>query len=302
MKILVTGATGFIGKRLVSHLLKQGHTIHFLSTSKRKLATQKNNVRGYYWNIATGEIDVSAFDAVDIIIHLAGANIAGSWSKLGKQAIIDSRVQSSKLLYNTLKRIKHNVSQVICSSAIGIYANTDEVQSEDQFTLATNFLGEVVQQWEKANTQLSELGIGVTLLRIGLVLDSQEGALPKMAMPIRWGMGSVLGSGKQVYSWVHIDDLVGLFYYLMINRKEGIYNAVAPEAVSNRVFTMTLGQVLHRPIFLPTIPGWLIRLGLGEKSCLVLEGQRVSSHKVESEGYQFIYSNLVDALEDIYSQ
>ncbi|MTG99220.1 MULTISPECIES: TIGR01777 family oxidoreductase [Myroides] len=299
MKVLVTGATGFIGKKLVSRLLDCDYQVVYLTSSKNMVSGVFMGAEGYYWDIAKQEIDRKAFEDVDVIIHLAGSNIGGSWSKKGKEQILSSRVDGSKLLMRVLSSIDHQVKHFIAASAIGIYRNGDNKQEEDNYVKATNFLGKVVNQWEVANGEIEKLGIDVTMLRTGLVLDKEEGALPKMIAPIKYHVGSVLGTGNQIYSWIHIDDLISMYMFLLENKEEGIFNAVAPKSETNKVFTNTLANVLGYKLWLPSVPSWALKLVLGQKACLVLEGQDVSCAKVVSKGFVFQFPELQEALVDL---
>lgn len=300
MRILVTGATGLIGKQLVQRLLDGGHEVNYLTTNKSNKVGVFANAKGYYWNPYKGEIEQAAFDEVSAIIHLAGSNISESWSAKGKAKILDSRIIPSAFIYQTLSVIEHSVKQIVCSSAVGLYANSHKWQSEEQFFKADNFLGNVVSQWEQENLKFEQLGITVSLVRIGLVLSKEGGALPQIAKMVNCYMGSVLGNGKQFYSWIHIEDLVNVFLFLVDNKQEGAFNAVAPTPETNKSFTIRLAKVLHKRIILPAVPSWVLRIAIGEKAILVVEGQRVSCAKLEKAGYQFKFSELNQALKDIY--
>lgn len=296
MRVLITGATGFIGSRICKALISKGVEVNYLtrSLSENKLIGAK----GFLWDPYKEQIDLTCLEGVEVIIHLAGSSIADSWSTKGKQLIMDSRVIPTAFLVQTLKNNTHEVKRVIGASAIGIYSDINEIQSEDNFTKANNFLGKVVQQWEDGNNAFKELGLMVSLIRIGLVLDMQECALATMVKPVKLWLGAPIGTGKQYYSWIHIKDLVRLFVYVLEHNLEGIYNAVAPEPLTNREFTKILGQALKRPIWMPAIPEGVIRLALGEKAILVTEGQRVDSSKIRKEGFEFDFNTLKVALDD----
>ncbi|MDM1377534.1 TIGR01777 family protein [Myroides marinus] len=296
MKVLITGATGFIGSRICKALISKGVEVNYLT---RSLSDEKLiGAKGFLWDPYKEQIDLTCLEGVEVIIHLAGSSIADSWSTKGKQLIMDSRVIPTAFLVQTLKNNTHEVKRVIGASAIGIYSDINEIQSEDNFTKANNFLGKVVQQWEDGNNAFKELGLMVSLIRIGLVLDMQECALATMVKPVKLWLGAPIGTGKQYYSWIHIKDLVRLFVYVLEHNLEGIYNAVAPEPLTNREFTKILGQALKRPIWMPAIPEGVIRLALGEKAILVTEGQRVDSSKIRKEGFEFDFNTLKVALDD----
>ncbi|MGL5274758.1 hypothetical protein SAMN04488018_11111 [Myroides marinus] len=296
MRVLITGATGFIGSRICKALISKGVEVNYLT---RSLSDEKLiGAKGFLWDPYKEQIDLTCLEGVEVIIHLAGSSIADSWSTKGKQLIMDSRVIPTAFLVQTLKNNTHEVKRVIGASAIGIYSDINEIQSEDNFTKANNFLGKVVQQWEDGNNAFKELGLMVSLIRIGLVLDMQECALATMVKPVKLWLGAPIGTGKQYYSWIHIKDLVRLFVYVLEHNLEGIYNAVAPEPLTNREFTKILGQALKRPIWMPAIPEGVIRLALGEKAILVTEGQRVDSSKIRKEGFEFDFNTLKVALDD----
>ncbi|MDM1345864.1 TIGR01777 family protein [Myroides marinus] len=296
MRVLITGATGFIGSRICKALISKGIEVNYLT---RSLSDEKLiGAKGFLWDPYKEQIDLTCLEGVEVIIHLAGSSIADSWSTKGKQLIMDSRVIPTAFLVQTLKNNTHEVKRVIGASAIGIYSDINEIQSEDNFTKANNFLGKVVQQWEDGNNAFKELGLMVSLIRIGLVLDMQECALATMVKPVKLWLGAPIGTGKQYYSWIHIKDLVRLFVYVLEHNLEGIYNAVAPEPLTNREFTKILGQALKRPIWMPAIPEGVIRLALGEKAILVTEGQRVDSSKIRKEGFEFDFNTLKVALDD----
>ena len=240
MKILITGATGLVGQHLVTHLLSEGYEINFL-TSRKKAIDSLPNCSGFYWDIEKQIIDTSCIDGVTKIIHLAGASVSKRWNTSYKKEIIESRVASSKLLYQTLNNYKHEVTQFICASAIGIYKHSySTVYNEDSRVFSESFLGEGVQKWEASASVFSDIGIKVVKVRIGVVLTKKGGALQKMKQPITMGFGASLGSGKQYMSWIHVEDLVKFFSFLITKNEEGIFNAVAPNPVTNSELTKIL--------------------------------------------------------------
>lgn len=299
MKVLVTGATGLVGRQLVQQLQAKGIEVAFVTTAKDKL-TELSGCQGFYWNPRQGEIDPLCLTGVEVIVHLAGSSIDGSWSSEGKRLIINSRLQASQTLYQLLHQHPHQVKQVICASAVGIYDTIDAVQAEDNYTPATNFLGKVVQQWEGENRRFADLGLSVAILRIGLVLSREGGALPHIEQMGKYYLASPLGSGKQYYSWIHLTDLVRLFLFVMERGLTGAFNAVAPQPETNKNFTRALCHALNRKMILPAVPTWVLRLVLGEKAMLVTEGQYVSCTKVEQLGFSFCFSALSQAFENLY--
>jgi uncharacterized protein len=299
MTILITGATGLVGEHIVNLLLEQKHTVHYLSTSKSKIQN-KNNFKGFYWNPAKAEIDINAFNGVTKIIHLAGATVANRWTETYKNEILNSRIASADLLFKTIKENDFKIEQFISASAIGIYNSSFSVlNTEDSPTNPQTFLAEVVKIWEEKADFFAIENINVCKVRIGIVLDKNQGALPKMLQPIKMGFGSALASGKQWQSWIHIQDLARIFVYVLEKNKSGVYNAVAPNPVTNLELTKYIAKTLKKPLFLPAVPAFMLKLILGEMSALVLESQKVSSQKISSEGFHFNFPQIENALAEI---
>lgn len=297
MRILITGATGLVGNDLVSLLLENGASVHYLTTSKNKIRS-KPYYQGFYWDPQLGTIDESALIGVDAIIHLAGATVSKRWTNAYKQEIIESRVLSSNLLFKTLKNNPHQVRQIVSASAIGIYKDSlANSYSEESTETDDGFLGKVVVKWEESVEKFRLLDIKVCKIRTGLVLSEKGGALPQMAKPIKWGIGSAFGSGKQIQSWIHLSDLSAIYYFAVKNRLAGVYNAVAPNPVSNGMLTKSIAEILHKPLFMPNIPEFLMKMLLGEMHQLLFMSQRVSSRKIVESGYRFKYPDLDGALQ-----
>lgn len=300
-KILITGATGLIGQEIVRECHNQNFSVHYLTTSKTKLSNDEN-YKGFYWNPDENDIDVKCFEGVDTIINLVGATISKRWTDSYKKEIISSRTETAQLLKNTITNHNFPVKQIVSASAIGVYPSSDTNYYEESETqVSSSFLGEVVQQWEAAVDEFSSLGITVAKIRIGLVLSKNGGALPEIAKPIRFGAGAAFGSGEQWQSWIHIRDLARLFVHAVSHNFEGIYNGVAPNPVSNTELTKTVAKVLHKPLILPNIPKLAMKLVLGDMHILLFESQRVSSTKIEDNGFNFKYHHLEPALLEIFS-
>ncbi|WP_430400290.1 TIGR01777 family oxidoreductase [Flavobacterium sp.] len=299
MKVLITGATGLVGNGLIKILLQNGISVNYLTTSRNKIANE-TNYKGFFWNPIAGEINENAFDEVDVIVHLAGANVASRWTNSYKQEIIESRVKSTKLLYKTLDKINHQVKQVISASAIGIYPNSlNQVYQEDFSKVDDSFLGRVVNHWENEVAEFEKLSIKVLKIRIGIVLAKEGGALQKMTQPIRYGLGSSFGTGEQFQSWIHLQDLVNVFYFAITHKLEGVYNAVSPYPVTNKELTKAIAKQLNKPLFLPNIPKFVMKLLLGEMHEILFSSQNVSSRKLLDKGFQFKYAALDKALQDL---
>lgn len=299
MRILITGATGLIGQEIVKQCRKQHIEVNYLTTSKSKIVSAEN-YRGYYWNPKLNEIDIDCFKDVEAIIHLAGATISKRWTSNYKKKIISSRVISTELLVHSLKKTQHQVKQVVASSAIGIYPDSQTNYYDETFKENNeSFLAEVVHKWEATIDLFSGLNIQVSKIRTGLVLSDKGGALPKLVKPIKVGLGAAFGNGKQWQSWIHVQDLANIYLYVLKYQLEGVFNGVSPNTVSNLEFTKTVAQVLESPLFLPKIPKGIMKLVLGDMHTLLFLSQRVSSKKIEDKGFQFKFHHLKPALEDL---
>ncbi|MEN1785393.1 MAG: TIGR01777 family oxidoreductase [Bacteroidota bacterium] len=301
MKVLITGATGLVGRAIVAALHERGLSVNYLTTSKNKLVKQ-HNYTGYYWNPAEGIIDLEAFKGVTHIINLAGATIAKRWTASYKETVLQSRLNSLRTLQKGLETIDADQIQgLVAASAIGIYPNSlTNLYEERHKSIDTSFLGEVVAAWEQQIDALSSFNFALAKVRIGLVLSSQEGALPKMAQPIKNYVGAAFGTGQQWQSWIHIQDLAQLFLFVLDNKLEGTFNGVAPNPVTNSKLTKELAKVLQKPLWLPNIPQKVMELVLGEMAYLLFASQRVSSKRIEKKGFSFTYNNVCQALEQIY--
>ncbi len=296
MRVLITGATGLIGKEIVKVCHGKGIQINYLTTSRSKISNTPN-YKGFYWNPKKNDIDTKCFNGVDAIIHLAGATISKRWTASYKESILNSRVDSTQLLINALKGEMHTIKQVVSASAIGIYPDSlTNYYDQTHLEISNSFLGQVTQKWEYVVEGFSKIGIRIAKVRIGLVLSNQGGALKEIAKPIKYGVGAAFGTGKQWQSWIHIEDLAELFLFILSENLQGIFNGVAPNPVTNSELTRVTASVLRRPLFLPNIPKFVMKLLLGEMHILLFESQRVSSKRIESKGFTFKYHHLQPAL------
>ena len=297
--ILITGATGLVGKALVKECLSKGFNIHYLTTSKSKISSKKN-YKGFYWNPQLDQIDPKCFEGVSTVINLAGSSIAQRWTKVSKSTILSSRKNALELLHSTIETHRFPIKHVISASAIGIYPDSKTRYYKEDFQgTDASFLRTVVRSWEGALKSFKSLGVLTTALRIGIVLDANEGALPKISGPIKGYIGSALGSGEQWQSWIHIDDLVSIFLFILESDIEGVFNAVAPNPVQQKDFVKSVAKVLKRPLFFPNVPEIVLNFALGEMSAIALESQRVSAQKIQNLGFDYKYHELDAALNHL---
>jgi uncharacterized protein (TIGR01777 family) len=301
MKVLITGATGLIGTELVSLLLQNGISVNYLTTSKKKIVNELN-YNGFYWSPEQGLIDENCLMGVDSIINLAGANIAKRWTNSYKQEIIESRLLSSALLFKALKNNPNQVKQIVSASGTSIYPNSNTIIYDENSTQVNDsFLGNVVVKWEESTDKFASLGLKVCKLRTGIVLSSNGGALVEMLKTIKLGLGSAFGTGKQIQSWIHIHDIAALYLFAIKNDLEGVYNAVSPSPVTNEELTFTIAKVLKKPLFMPNIPKFVMKLMLGEMHELLFENRNLSARKIEEKGFEFKYKTIDKALKNILS-
>lgn len=299
MKILITGATGLVGTELVSLLLQNGISIHYLTTSKKDIKSEPN-YQGFHWDPQQGIIDENCIMGVDAIIHLAGASISMRWTSKNKQEIIESRTLSTNLLYRILKSHPHQVKQFVSASAIGIYPDSlSAVYTEENKSVDNSFLGQVVVKWEEAVDNFKRLNIKVCKIRTGVVLSDKGGMLKEVMKPVKLGVGSPYGSGKQWQSWIHIHDLVHLYLFAVEHQWEGVYNATAPNPVDNQELVKKVANVLDKPFFMPNVPEFMLKMVLGEMHILLLTSQNVSSQKAQDNGFIFKYRTVDKALQDL---
>lgn len=296
-KILISGATGLVGKKLAKKLYERGYKVEILVRSK----PEKSDFKSYIWNYEKGFIEEGALDNTYIFIHLAGATISKRWTESYKKEIYDSRINSAQFIYEKMQKKGIHPEAVISSSAVGIYGQTTSQQifSEND-PPADDFLGNVCADWELKALQFEKLGSRVVRIRTSTVLSEKGGALEVLKKPIELNVGAALGSGEQYFPWIHIDDLINIYFKAVEDiSMNGAYNAVAPDFINNKELTEKIASHLGKKIWLPNIPKFIIKTILGEMSVLALEGSRVSSRKIENSGFKFIYNNLDQALADV---
>jgi uncharacterized protein len=295
--ILITGASGLIGTRLTELLLQKGHQVFHLGRSKKT-----GGVLSFTWDVSRRTIDGNALKSIDTIINLAGTGIADKrWTAKRKQEVLKSRTESVKLLHTKLQLGDHSVKTFISASAIGYYGvEDDERDFVETDKPGNDFLAFVTKQWEAEVDKISSLRIRVVKLRIGIVLSERGGVLKEIARPVNMFAGASLGSGKQYLSWIHIDDLCEMFIKAAEDpAMTGAYNAVGPTPETNATLTRGIAKILNRPIILPRVPSFALRIILGEMAGMVLKGNKVSPKKIEAAGFKYKFRELNDALKDL---
>jgi uncharacterized protein len=303
--ILITGGTGLIGSALTIKLVAEGHEVIVLTRSAK--TSNEKNITFAKWDVDAQTIDTAAIAKADYIIHLAGAGVADKrWTEDRKKEIRRSRTESSKLLIKGLKETPNKVKAVIGASAIGWYGddashNTRKKPFTEDRLADTEFLGETCRQWEESIKPVEQLGIRLVRIRIGIVLSNDGGALPEFKKPIKFGIAAILGSGKQVVSWIHIEDLCRLFLYAVKTEAlRGAYNAVAPTPVTNKELTITLAEKMKGRFFVPIpVPSFALKIILGEMSVEVLKSATVSCEKIRTAGFSFLYPMIDSALDNL---
>lgn len=295
MNVLISGATGFVGSALYVKYKKQGHNVKTLS---RKGWDEMGG--SIQWNPMTGEINKDALEGLDAVVHLAGENIASErWTEQKKKRLLESRVQGTTLLAQTLASLKTPPRVFVSASAIGFYGNRAQERLDENSPPSGDFLSQVCQQWEKAALIVKEKDIRLVTLRFGMILGKNGGALKKMLLPFKLGFGGVFGRGKQIMSWIALDDVLGIIDFAINNNIEGVFNAVAPTPVSNKEFTEVLGRILCRPTFM-AVPAAGARLLMGEMAdALLLSSTNADSSKLVKAGYVFMAPEIQQALRSI---
>lgn len=296
--VLITGGSGLIGSHLTALLQSAGYRVFHLSRSEGKPGV----VPAFFWNPEEDFITPAALDGIDFIIHLAGANLGERrWTKKRKKEIIDSRVKSALLLHKTVTTRGIGIKAFISASAIGIYGSrtSDRIFTENDVS-ATDFTGEVCREWEQAADHFSESGIRTVKIRTAVVLEKNDSALSKMVKPAKAGFLVMTGDGHQFMPWIHINDLCKIYLKAIEDQKmNGAFNAVAPSYITHREFMAILGTVMNKPVSAVPVPGFLLKIVLGEMANMILYGSRVSPEKIIGMGYKFSYTDLRIALENV---
>jgi uncharacterized protein len=300
-KILITGGSGMIGTALTHQLLEKGHQVNHLS--RKPIEETNGNLQIFLWNIEDGYADPTSIRGVTDIIHLAGENIGEKrWTAERRTKIISSRTESIRLIFKLLRENPdHQVRSIISASASGYYGDRgDEVLTEGSGP-GKGFLSETVIEWEEAVQEGKELGLRVVMLRCGIVLNKDEGALPQLEKPMRAGFASALGTGKQWVPWIHIEDLAALYLFILTSEHlQGPFNACAPEQINNERLTQEVRKRLGWSVPMPNVPAFLLKAALGKMSELVLASTRMSSYRIEAAGFTYRYPTVQQCLDELY--
>lgn len=295
MKILITGASGLLGENLQKSFLAKGHELLLATRHKPKKDNQ------IYWNIEKGfrDEDFARLEMLDAVVHLAGETITGRWSEEKKKKIRDSRVFGTRSLVDAFAKLANKPKVFVSASAVGFYGDRNDEELTESSAAGDTFLAKVCTEWETEARRAEDLGIRTVLVRTGIVLAKEGGALGQMLTPFKFGVGGVVGSGKQWMSWISLEDEIEIFNFALENESvRGAINATAPNPVTNEEFTKTLGEVISRPTILP-LPEFAVKLVFGEMGdALLLDSTKVLPKRLKDYGFNFKFENLKDALED----
>lgn len=297
--ILITGATGLVGSLLLKELLHSGKQVSVLSREK----TVIKGVNSFIWDIKNNKIAPNCLDNVDCIVHLAGASIGEKrWTNEQKQNILSSRLDSTNLLFQLLQNTPHQVKHFISASAIGYYGDTGNLELDENMPPGDDFLAEVCRKWELNVSKIKSLDIATSILRFGIILHRTKGSLPRMQTPIRIGLGAALGYGNQWVSWIHHQDLISMLSFLIENpHLHNIYNATAPQPCTNKQLVQSIAKHTNRFIWPINVPKFALDLALGEMKTLVLNSNKAKSTRIQQVGFEFEYSSIDHALNEIYA-
>lgn len=296
--ILITGGNGLVGKPLTQALLAQGHQVSHLSRQPSAIP----RVTTYGWDVARGQLDERCLDGVDTIVHLAGADIAlEAWTPQRKAELIGSRTDSIRLLYQLMHRQPHSVHSVISASGIVYYGDRGNELLSETSRPTTDFLADCTRQWEAAVDEGKALNLRVVKFRTGVVLTKEGGALPALAQPVQAGYGAPVGTGSQWVSWIHLQDVVGLYLMAATNPSlKGVFNQTAPQPVTNRELVGAIAQQFNKSLWMPATPRFLLKMIMGERSSFVLGSIKAPPSTLLQQHYQFRYPAIQEALRNIY--
>ncbi len=297
--ILITGGTGLVGKCLTTLLLKNGYKVIVLSRRQSNPENTGSHLSFATWDVGKKQIDIAALQQADYIIHLAGAGVMDKkWTTNYKNEIVNSRVDSATLIAENLKQHTNKVKAIISASAIGWY-NAAPIIHEENEQADESFLGHTCRLWEESIAPVSQLNKRLVKLRIGIVLSNNGGALKEFITPIKLGVAAILGNGKQIISWIHIDDLCRLFLFAIENDNlHGVYNAVAPSPTTNKILTLTLAKKMRKIFYVPLhVPVFILKIMLGSRSIEILKSNAVSCKKIIAAGFSFLYPDIETAMK-----
>lgn len=299
MRVLISGGSGLVGQEISKLLIEKGHEVAWLSRSPTKVPP---NVKGFFWDPDKGEIDLASLHYAEGLINLAGASIAERWTPHYKNTILRSRVDGTRLLFDAVLKSAQKPKVLVSASAVGYYSNGVKHILREEDGPGSDFLSLICTKWEQEAINFEKLNIRTVRLRIGIVLDAKEGALAQMAAPAKWGFGAALGTGQQWMPWIHRTDMARMFIHALEDSavKTGVYNASGPESVTNLELTRVLAKVIKRPLILPNVPAFALKLFLGEMAAIALADTKVSSAKIQGTVFKYKFSLLEAAVRDLY--
>ncbi len=300
-KIIVTGATGLIGKKLCMELIKSGNEISVFTRDPERAKSVINDAKEYVnWDYETSEKWEEYLNGKNAVIHLAGESIAGMrWNSNYKKSIFNSRIISTRKLVNAIEKVEQKPSIFISASAVGYYGNAGNDELTESSKNGNDFLAEVCNDWELEAEKVEQFNLRSVSVRTGIVLDKESGALKKMLLPYKLFLGGSLGSGNQWFPWIHIDDLINIYLYILNNSSvDGPINASSPNPVTMKVFSKKLGKILHRPSFF-NVPLFALKIAIGEAAESVVASQRVIPEKLLKNGFKFKFEKIDGALKDL---
>ena len=303
--VIITGGTGLIGRALSRFLESRGFEVIILTRKPKEHRSHSPGITYAAWNPEEQTVNEEAFKKARYVIHLAGAGVADKpWTEKRKREIVESRIKSSHLLIKAMSGIPNQIISVVSASAIGWYKEKSAGQSVESDPPDAGFLGETCRAWENSILPVLDLGKKLVILRTGIVLSNDGGAFPEFAKPVRYGIAGVLGNGRQIISWIHIEDICRIYTEAMTNPKwSGVYNAVAPNPVSNKTFTLALAQKMKGSFYIQIpVPHFILRLMLGDRSEEVLKSSNISANKLKETGFQFIYPTIDGAFQDLVAR
>lgn len=298
MKVAISGGTGLLGKEICKMLLAKGHEVLILSRSPKK--SDVEGLRYSAWQPSERKLNEDDLSTVDAIINLAGAPVAQRWTAANKKAILDSRIDSTATLVDYILNQANRVQKFVSASAIGIYPNSKDTSSVSSEP-GEGFLSDVVVEWEKAAMPAVEKLDGA-IIRIGIVLSKDGGALEKMLPVFKMGLGSALGSGQQWQSWIHIEDVAALFVHALENKTLPVMNGVAPKPVKQKEMSEQLARAMGKPFWAPAVPSFVLKLVMGDMAEIALNSQKVSAKSAENSGYQFKFREIGPAMNDLFKK